>query len=86
MAHGLVELVEQPHPVLRASGEARERPAGDGVTGVDLHATGLEQPRAGVHQVVAFDLLGVTAGGREHQHRYAEVTPSCHRELLLHPV
>jgi hypothetical protein len=58
----------------------------DGVTGVDLHATGLEQAGAGAHQVVAFDLLGVAAGGRKHQHRYTEVAPSCHRELLVHPL
>src|SRR5262245_24807513 len=36
--------------------------------------------------MVALDLLGIATGGREDEHRYAEVAPACQGDLLLHPV
>ena len=72
---GLLELVEQPAPVLRRACVRGHRPAGDAVARVDLDPARVdERPEVG-DQVVPFDLLGVATGGREHQHRYAVVAP-----------
>ena len=62
VAHGLLELVEQPHPVLRRPLAARQRLPADAVAGVDLDAARLEELAARTHQLVPLDLLEVTPG------------------------
>ena len=56
---------------------------GDAVAGVDLDPPGLQQLAAGIDELVTLDLLGVTAGRREHEHREAEVAPPRQREVVL---
>src|SRR4029079_1172147 len=71
-AYGVVELVEQPHPVLRRPGAVRDGAARDAVTAVDLDPAGLEEVAARGDELVALDLLLVSAGGGEQQDRGAE--------------
>ena len=63
-----------------------QHPTVDAVDGVELDPAGVEQLAAGVDQVEALDLLGVAAGGREHQHRRAEVAPAHDVDVALDPL
>ena len=85
-AIGLLELVEQPAAVGRVAVVGGHRLPGHGVAGVDLDPAVLDEPGEVADEVVSLDLLGVTAGRREDQHRDAEVAPAGQRDVLLHPV
>src|SRR5262249_56899662 len=62
------------------------RARGEGVDRVELDPA-LGEPRpAGVAQAEPLDLLGIPAGGREHQHRPAVAAPPGDGDVLLEAV
>src|SRR5262249_58800958 len=80
------DWVEQPRGVGRRAVLRDHRPAGHAVARVDLAPALGEQWPAGVAQAEPLDLLGIPAGGREHQHRPAVTAPPSDGDLLIEAV
>src|SRR3954470_24418276 len=81
-----MELVEQPHPVVRRARLCHHGVAGHAVARVELDPTGLYQRPARTYQTLSFDLLRIASCGREHQHGCPVVTPPGHADRVLQPV
>src|SRR3954463_9947303 len=81
-----MELVEQPHPVVRRARLCHHGVAGHAVARVELDPTGLYQRPARTYQTLSFDLLRITTRGREHEHGCPEVPPPGHADRVLQPV
>src|SRR5689334_17760244 len=86
VADVVMELVLQPHLVLRRALALEQGAAGDAVARVDLDLAGLDQRGERADQVHALDLLGVAARGREHEHRLAEAAPAHQGGLAAEPL
>jgi len=84
--HALLELVEQPHLVLRRAVLGHQCLTGHAVTGVELDPAAPDELAAGRHKTVALDLLCVTAGCREDEHRRPVVAPAREADRLLEPL
>src|SRR5258707_15032666 len=81
-----MKLAEEPGSVLRGARPGDHRLPGDAVDRVQLDPARGEQLPARADQAESLNLLGITPGGRENQHRAAGDPPPHDRDLAMEPV